>query len=61
MVRIGGNPDLNKFSFKCTISEIPAEQYSIRLSPGTKKALMDKFGSETADRVRAAIAALLLD
>jgi hypothetical protein len=61
MSRIGGNPDLNKFSFKCTISQIPAEQYSIRLQAGTKKALMDKFGNETADRVRAAIATLLVD
>jgi hypothetical protein len=59
-MRIGGNPDLNKFSFKCKISEIPAEQYSIRLPPGTKQALMDKFGNEVADRVRAAIAALLV-
>jgi hypothetical protein len=61
MTRKGGNPDLNKFSFKCTISEIPAEQYSIRLPSGSKKALMDKFGNEVADRVRAAIAALLVD
>jgi hypothetical protein len=61
MSRIGGNPDLNKFSFKCTVSEIPAEQYSIRLPPGTKKALMDKFGNKVANRVRAAIAALLVD
>ncbi|AFZ61292.1 hypothetical protein H6G54_02670 [Anabaena cylindrica FACHB-243] len=60
-MRIGGNPDITEHSFQCKIAEIPAEQYSIRLIPGTKKALREKFGSKSSDKVREAIAKLLED
>ncbi|MEA5553319.1 hypothetical protein VB713_20480 [Anabaena cylindrica UHCC 0172] len=58
-MNINGNPDITKFSFKCKIAEIPAEQYSIRLVPGTKAALKKKFGKDFGDKVREAIMMLL--
>jgi hypothetical protein len=58
-MRVGGNPEITEYSFKCKIAEVPAEQYSIKVVPGTKEALKEKFGKDASDKVREAIAKLL--
>jgi hypothetical protein len=61
MTRKGGNPDLEKFKFKCKISGEPAENFSVRLPPGSKIKLIDKYGKDHLNVVRQAIADLLTD
>jgi hypothetical protein len=61
MTRKGGNPDLEKFKFQCKISDEPAENFSVRLPPGSKNKLIDKYGKDYLNVVREAIAELLDD
>jgi hypothetical protein len=61
MTRKGGNPDLEKFKFQCKIAPEPAENFSVRLPPGSKNKLIDKYGKDHLNVVRKAIAELLDD
>lgn len=58
-MRKGGNPDLEKHQFKCKIAESPAEQFSIRIPPGSIAKLAQKYGKNYRDVIRNAIAKLI--
>ena len=59
-MRIGGNPDLKQYEYKCNIAENPAEPFSIRLPPGSTELLIKKFGKkEYRNVIRQAIAKLI--
>lgn len=60
-MRPGGNPDLIKFQYKCKIASSKGDTLSIKVAPGIKEKLYEKFGKEYTDKLRQAINELLED
>ncbi|MDB9449968.1 hypothetical protein [Dolichospermum circinale] len=58
-MREGGNPELKKYQYKCQIADTKGELLGIKVAPGVKKQLLEKFGKKYTDKVREAIAKLL--
>ena len=43
-MREGGNPELKKYQYKCQIADTKGELLGIKVAPGVKKQLLEKFG-----------------
>lgn len=60
-MRPGGNPDLVKFQYQCKIAATKGDTLSIKVAPGIKEKLYEKFGKDYTNKLRQAIDELLDD
>lgn len=60
-MRPGGNPDLIRFQYQCKVAASKCETLSIKVAPGIKEKLYEKFGNDYTNKLRQAIDQLLDD